>query len=508
MERHSRIAVSLLFSVITLASSSLLADSPPNINEDINWVDSGGEYASETKTYDASFGGVSDIELAFNHARREEEKQLGLTPGKLGNLDLPPQQIWNGMSDDAKALYLVNAERTARAGMTPGVIGLPLAGVEANIDAIAHAYGDRLHDYDLRGHYHDGPPSFRLERDPVIGSGHYDGITYPVDPSQGNPELEAPTPWEPVHSDGSPHYLGDDFGDKRGCHEFITRSENLAYYASTAPIPMPVERSIYSFIYDDASSNWGHRESVLLQDRSLGTQDHPDGFPGFDNNHGSSASEGFMGLYVRSSSRDDANFYEPFGDQFNYGTVLVMEFFDPVADGVGDCSYNVTLRTEELPTSSGEVALLAVDDAVSTPPNTAIDIAPLANDIGVSAGDSIAIATDPAHGSTTLLGSNQIRYLPSANFTGIDTLAYRVSSSDGKRSSSATITVNVGSSVTATDSSNPADPNPEGTAASAPTTTAADTSTSTTGSGGGGTNTALLITLLGLRQLRHKRHQP
>ncbi len=476
MERLSHTALSLLLAIIVAAPSLLLAASPPNITKDINWVDSGGEYASETDTYDARFGGVSDIELAFNRARREEEKQLGLTPGALGILDLPSQQNWDKMSDDAKALYLVNAERTARANMMPGVIGLPLAGVEANIDAIAHAYGDILHDYDLRGHYHDGTPSFRLERDPVIGSRHKNDINYPNDPSQTDRKLEAPTPWEPVHSDGSPHYLGDDFGDKRGCHEFITRSENLAYYASTAPIPMPVERSIYSFIYDDASANWGHRESVLLQDRSLPSKDHPDGFPGFDNNHGSSASEGFMGLYVRSSSRDDANVYEPFGGQFNYGTVLVMEFFDPVADGVGDCSYDVTLRTDEL---DERVTLQAVDDTLSTTANTAIDITPLANDIGVSTEDSITIVTPPANGSTTLLDNNQIRYLPAANFTGTDTLDYRVTSSDGKSTSSATISVSV------IDNSNPA-----------------------TDSSGGSTGAALLITLLGLRQLRHKRHQP
>ncbi len=476
MKHTCRIAILLLSALAPLTPPSLLADSPPNLESDINWRDSGGEYDSEHNIYQARFGGVEDIEFAYNHARREEEKQLGLAAGSLGDLDLPPQTTWDGMSDDAKALYLVNAERTARAGMKPGVIGLPLAGIESHIDAISHAYGDRLHDHDLRGHYHDGTPTFRIERDPVIGSRHFAEITYPNDPSQSDPTQEASPSSKATHSDGSTHYFGDTYGDG-SCHEFITRSENLAYFASTAPIRLPLERSIYSFIYDDARSHWGHREAVLLQDLSLPDKKKANSFPGYDNNHGSNANEGFMGFYVRSSNIHDNpdNFYEPFGNGFAYGTVVVMNMIDPVADGTPGCHYDVTLRTEDLPSSRGTPTLKAVDDHVTTAINTAVEITPLKNDAGVGNGDAIDIVSHPAHGSAHILEERQIHYLPAADFSGTDSIDYRVTSNNS-RSSTATITITVGGNAPA------ATPR-------APTASSPD-------NGGGGSNLWWLITLM------------
>ena len=491
MKHTHRIAVLLLSALAPLTPSTLLADSPPNLKSDINWRDSGGEYDSEKGIYNASFGGVDDIELAYNRARREEEKQLGLAAGSLGNLDLPPQATWDGMSDDAKALYLVNAERTARAGMKPGVIGLPLAGIESHIDAISHAYGDRLHDYDLRGHYHDGTPSFRIERDSVIGSRHTADIVYPNDPSQSDPTLEASPSSKVTHSDGSTHYFGDGYGNG-SCHEFITRSENLAYYASTAPIPMPIERSIYSFIYDDAGSHWGHREAVLLQDNSLGNEDKTAGYTGYGNNHGSNASEGFMGFYVRSSNAHDNpdNFYEPFGGGFAYGTVVVMNMIDPVADGIPGCRYDVTLRTENLPSPKGTVTLKAVDDNVTTTVNNAVEIAPLVNDAGTGADDAISIVSQPTHGSVRILDKRQFRYLPAANFSGDDSFDYRVTASDG-RSSTATITIAVRSSAETTSA-----PAPTSDSKSATTSAPNAPASNSPDSGGGSSNLWWLLTLM------------
>ena len=384
----------LLFSALaTLAPAALLADSPPNLKHDIKWRDSGKSHPN--------YGGVKDVELAYNRARRQEEKQLGLAPGSLGKLDLPPQATWDRMSDDAKALYLVNAERTARAGMKPGVIGLPLAGIESHIDGISKAYGDLLHDRDLMGHKHDGTPWDRINRDPVIG------------------------------------------GD---CHEFLSRAENLSFYAGTSPIPLPIERSIYSYIYDDASSHWGHREATLLQDNALGRR--ANGKPrkgyGYKNNHGSKKHEGYMGFYVRSSNDKDNpdNFYEPFGHGYHYGTVVVMNMFDPVADSVTSCHYDVTLRTEDLPSANGSVKFMAVDDRATTTANDAVEIAPLKNDIGIGKGDTITIVTQPSHGSVTILDKQRIRYLPAANFSGTDSLRYRVTNSDNQ-TSTATIKITV-----------------------------------------------------------------
>ncbi len=472
MDRKRRAIPLLLAASAVLTSPALLAASPPNITSDINWVDSGGEYDSENRIYDAEFGGVGDIEIAFNHARREEEKQLGLTPGTLGDLDLPPQGKWDAMSDDAKALFLVNAERTARAGMLPGVLGLPLAGIEANINGISQAYGDILHDYDLRGHLHDGPPSYRIERDPVIGSKHLADINYPNDPSQRDHTAEAPALWEPTHSDGTHH----NFGDGASCHEFLSRSENLAYYASTAPIPMPIERSIYSFIYDDASSHWGHREAILLQDNGLGYEDKAPGFTGYANNHGSTASEGFMGFYLRESNKDDDpnNTYQPFGSGFKYGTVVVMNFFDPVADDVGGCNYTITKRNEDLPRGDGDIGLMAFDDVVRTKPGASVVISPTDNDAGARQGSSIEVTRQPNNGSIEKLTPDTLRYTPASGFIGNDALAYRVTTPQGK-SSSASITVQVSEAASNEAQSNNASRQASTTTTTAPASTQAAT---------------------------------
>lgn len=249
------------------------------------------------------------------------------------------------MSDDAKALFLLNAERTARAGMASGVIGLPFGGVEASIDNIAKTYGDLLHDNDATGHFYGGTTPFtRISNHPVIGT---------IPPSS------APTA----------------FGTQPACHEFINRAENLAYFmaSSTAPIgeasvPMPVERAIYNWIYADASSSWGHREAALLQDVDLGNHS---GY-GFKNNHdGSSQHEGFIGIYRRGSTD-----YKPFSSSlpYTYGVVVVMTMFDPVSNATASangCTYNVTQRTEDLPSTNADADGDGVPDAIDNCTNVA-----------------------------------------------------------------------------------------------------------------------------------------
>lgn len=321
-------------------SSSIWALSPPNINSNISWTDSGGSGNG------ASFNGVSDIELAFNNGRRGEETQLGLSVNTLGTLDLPTQVDWDKMTDDAKALFILNDERQDRAGMQTGVIGLPLAGIESHIDHIAKNYGDLLHDTDTTGHSQssanqnlDGP-AIRIEQDADIGSLHKGEINYTASSSA-------------KHPDGSQHFYADSYNGSGACHEFITRSENLAYFATSgSSIPLPLERGIYGFIYDDAGSAWGHREAALLQDETLsqvGSQ------WGFSNNHTNSASEGYLGVYVRSSSE-----YKPFSSfQSNYGSVVVMNIFDPVGSS-STCHYNATLDFTETTTAKGKVPTLSI----------------------------------------------------------------------------------------------------------------------------------------------------
>ncbi len=317
-----------------IGGSSAWAFSPPNINTDIKWTDTGGVFDYSTNTYNATFNGVIDIAAAYNHARRQEEIQLGLSTNQLGNLDLPTQSIWGMMTDDAKALLILNEERQDRAGMQAGVIGLPLAGIESHMDTISKNYGDLLHDTNKTNHYQ---PS-------------------------GNSNINSP--FKRIEQDA-------DIGTATGCHEFIARSENLAYFATqgNTNIPIPLERAIYGFIYDDAGSAWGHREAALLQDETLAQAGS--GW-GFSNNYGNSNHEGFLGIAVRSSTD-----YKPFPSfASDYATVVVMNFFDPIqnfSDSIiindeispivpinNTCHYNVTLNSENVETDAGRVPTISV----------------------------------------------------------------------------------------------------------------------------------------------------
>lgn len=267
----SRTAVVLLtFIWVIFSVSTVHADSPPNITDDIPWSASGAGYSNS-----------SDIETAFNYARRQEEIQLGLAANTIGTLDLPAN--WDSMTDDAKALYIINDERQDRAGMKEGVIGLPLTEVPntatlPELDDLAQYYADYLLAHSAFGHHEDGQwPYERIDHWPVIDN----------------------------------------------CHEFLARSENLFIAKqSVGEIPLPVERAIYNWIYNDSGSSWGHREAVLLQDKTVSGEGSP---YGYDNNAGSSSDEGYLGIGVAKGA---------------YGTwksaaIVVMNIIDPKST---DCS--------------------------------------------------------------------------------------------------------------------------------------------------------------------------
>ena len=319
------------FIVLSLSlASSVWALSPPNISTDIHWTDTGGVFDVSNQIFAASFEGVIDIAAAYNNGRRQEEIQLGLTANTLGELNLPSQAGWDKMTDDAKGLWIINEERQDRAGMQIDVLGLPLAGIESHMDNISKNYGDLLHNADTTGHYQ---------------------------PSGNN---NTDSPFIRINNDA-------DIGGN--CHEFIARGENLAYFATSGnSIPLPLERAIYGFIYDDASSNWGHREAALLQDDDL---NHVGNNPqyGFTNNHTGSGSEGYLGVYVRSSAD-----YKPFSSfASNFGSVVVMNFFDPIATALIDpeigsniltptCHYNVTLSNTNIGSDLGKVPTINLPD--------------------------------------------------------------------------------------------------------------------------------------------------
>ncbi len=240
-ERFSRVGVAGRFAVsglvllilLLVLQSPAMADSPPNLTADISWS--------------AGFGGVADVETAYNFGRRQEEIQLGLAPGTLGNLVMPSQVVWDMNTVDEKALFLLNAERTARDGAWSGVIGLPFQDWQPDMKQVAQDYAGLLVNQNVFGHEYNGTPWDRIANNSMLGS----------------------------------------------CHEFLGYAENLAAFWTGGTVnQLPIERAIYNWIYDDAGSAWGHREAALLQDKTLSGN----AFAGFKNNVDGPSSEGFIGI--------------------------------------------------------------------------------------------------------------------------------------------------------------------------------------------------------------------
>ncbi len=297
----------LLTAILSLLYIAVVrADSPPNPLANIPWQWQGG--------------GVAEVEAAYNHARRAEEQQLGFPSGTLGILELPTQAVWDILSDPAKALLLMNAERLARGGSRSDVLGLGFTAVQANVQDLAEKYAALLVSKNQFSHEADGRTPFeRIDDDPLLGP----------------------------------------------CHEFLGRAENLALLGTSGDsIPLYLEQAIYAWIYTDAGSAWGHREAVLLQDRDL---THQDEAYGFDNNVPSKADEGFIGIAVIETDGR----YNPLGwPDMNYTVLLVMEMIDPLpAEG---CPWSAMPTTEPEPTSTPQPTTTPTPtDTLATPATAA-----------------------------------------------------------------------------------------------------------------------------------------
>jgi hypothetical protein len=206
--------------------------------------------------WSCGFSGVDSIACAFNNARATENTQLGTS---LSMLTLPLQAEWDAMDEGEKALWLINQERSVR-GIDP------LEQTEANVTDVAQTYAHYLLDNDAWGHFEDGrSPWERLEDNPTIGT----------------------------------------------CYDNLSVVENLAVFVSTGTIPLPVERSVYMWMYDDAGSNWGHRHAILW-------------YP-YNDNGGLPGMEGFLGIGRASGG----HYQGPFADPWPFAEMIVMNVFDP-----------------------------------------------------------------------------------------------------------------------------------------------------------------------------------
>ncbi len=208
-------------------------------------------------SWSAGTNGVADIQSAFNNARNIENSQLGTS---IPVMSLPSQVEWDNMTDGEKALWLINRERIDRGIM-------PLDNLESNVNGVAQYYANYLLNNNAWGHYEDGnSPWERLENNPAIGV----------------------------------------------CHDFLSVSENIAVFVTSGnSISLPVERSVFMWLYDDAGSSWGHRHAILW-------------YP-YNDNSGPIGLEGFLGI-----GRANGGPYQgPFTSSWPFAELIVMNVFDP-----------------------------------------------------------------------------------------------------------------------------------------------------------------------------------
>ena len=195
---------------------------------------------------------IADIEYNFSEARKkdtsvyEEYKEL-VFPDSFKELVCPSGSTdcaesekierWFTFTDQEKGLYLANAERIAR--------GLPpFEGVAQELVDIAQAYADLIAEKGSLGHY------FPLRINGV----------------------DTQNPWERIAS--NPKIKNNS--------EYYNFSENIAYqsyYRNEGSIP--TEFSFYMYLYDDAASNWGHRNFFLSILNENSGDDSKEGILGF-----------------------------------------------------------------------------------------------------------------------------------------------------------------------------------------------------------------------------------
>ena len=292
----------LLLSFLFVGTSqlSLKAQSPRNLNGNIQPIH---DFIGTIT--------VAQIEANFNNARRGEETQLGLPANSIQNLDLPDQATWDGYSYDQKMLFLLNDERTARAGINYGdgaCLGLPFEGVESAIDQIANDYAQHLLDNDI--FEHNPNLASQMDNSPTIG-----GVGCMTMTSGTLPNC---------------------------CHQEIDRDENLAGAGSGAnDINAPVEDAVYGWNYVDGPS-WGHREMNLLQNDNLPWS--PPNLWGFIDDYGDNGKAGLIGVGVAKTVAPP------------YNSIVVLNYFDPAPA----CNFILIVDTDNLGGGNGSSCAITV----------------------------------------------------------------------------------------------------------------------------------------------------
>ncbi|MFK8080636.1 MAG: hypothetical protein AB8B97_10150 [Granulosicoccus sp.] len=331
------------FSLLALfGTSTSFALSPLNPLDDIKWDVNPDVPGNQGSAPGIEAGSVEAVEAAFTNARRAEEAQLGITANALGALNLPSQSRWDTMTASEKGLMLTNAERTARDGVNyPGhgvVLGLPLEAVESHLNKLAEDYAEYMASNNFWAH--DVPGN--ITAPPFANSGSYNRISN-----------------HPIIGDNA---VGAD------CRQFINSAENLYISASSVQNgPMPktlIESALYGFLYDDKSSNWGHRTAMFIQDESIYRGS------GFNNDHGPGNSEGFMGIGFAGRGDGSYSFFD--GNAYPTQWNVVWLVMDPADDPA--CNYGIPSKLS-LPEFTWQTISLP-----ATPPESANTVADIFGD--------------------------------------------------------------------------------------------------------------------------------
>lgn len=302
MRHTSNVLMILLVTILSLRSN---AQSPTDLNANINLPDDVPNTYTNSSSGAATFTAASQVIAAFNYGRRQEEIQMGLPANSLGDLILPSG--FSTATQQEQALYLINQERMARAGQNyPGssmVLGLPLTGLESNLTGLAQGHAEDMVNNGFFGH---------------VGS-------------NGN------TPIQRIS--GSSTYPASCRNTTFGYAENIYRS---CTFSSVAPAPgaLPpsapflAAQAIYSWLYRDAGTLWGHRRAILIQN----TDPYLSGATGYNNDYGQASSEGFLGIGTYSVV-DYASCVAPAGFYNTGGYVVVMKVVDPFNEAT--CAYDL-----------------------------------------------------------------------------------------------------------------------------------------------------------------------
>ncbi len=210
----------------------------------------------------------------------------------------------------------MNEERKARVGLNYGsgaVLGLPLEAVENSLNTTAQNHVTNMLANNYFGH-NETTPTSNTSFDRVKA-------TFP------HPSIVGSNCLNNAGASSIPAYSPT-----------MARSENI--YASctsgSSGGSYLMEQAVFSWVYRDAGSAWGHRDAVLIQNIS-GNLSAPSTTTGYNNDRGSATSEGFLGVGVgHTASNTGLTGACPAGF---YAHVVNLNIADPSADAA--CSFSV-----------------------------------------------------------------------------------------------------------------------------------------------------------------------